>query len=476
MLGVHRHQDDPCFRIQISQTSQIGRRSGCRVRKDNRETSPTAEQLVQRYHYLVEHAPDAMLMLEHGIIVYVNRAAVQLVAASDAEELLGEPITRFMHPDSVAAVQENVVELFTEHAASVTTELTLVRFDGISVPVKVWSVLTSWHGELAHQVLLHDLTAHRAAETAQHRAEQFFASVVSQLEEGVMVIDADRRVESINPAGRRILGLEGRDDLLGTPITRLPGALLDANARPMPPAQYPVARTLATGEPVLGFVLGIDRPDGQRRWLSASSRMLNPGEPRSAAVVSFADITEFRDNRRQLEYQATHDPLTGLANRSLILSQLTRALAASAEQPVTTVMFVDLDNFKTINDSLGHAIGDNVLQIVAQRLQRALRAEDVVGRFGGDEFLVLLSGHGRSADLETLIARLRSIMSEPIVARGHRVEVGASVGVTEIAPGDIRTPEAVVHDADLAMYQAKPPAPPEDMNGPGHLPDTTHAS
>src|SRR5690606_33757286 len=121
-------------------------------------------------------------------------------------------------------------------------------------------------------------------------------------------------------------------------------------------------------------------------------------------------------------------------------------------------------------------IGDTVLQIVAQRLQRALRAEDVVGRFGGDEFLVLLSGHGRGADLEALIARLRSIMSEPIVARGHRVEVGASVGVTEIAPGDTRTPEAVVHDADLAMYQAKPPAPPEDMNGPGHLPDTTHAS
>jgi diguanylate cyclase (GGDEF)-like protein len=238
-----------------------------------------------------------------------------------------------------------------------------------------------------------------------------------------------------------------------------------------------VARTLATGETITGYVFGVDRVDGQRRWLSGSSRLLNPGDPRSSAVSSFADITEFRASRRQLEYQATHDSLTGLANRSLILSQLAAALASTDELlPVSTVLFIDLDGFKAINDTLGHAIGDTVLQIVAQRLQRALRGDDIVGRLGGDEFLVLLSGRTRRVDIEALVNRLRSTMAEPIIARGHRIEVNASIGVTELRAGDRRSPEAVLHDADLAMYRAKPPGHREGAVTKGRRPNSTHAS
>ncbi len=176
-----------------------------------------------------------------------------------------------------------------------------------------------------------------------------------------------------------------------------------------------------------------------------------------------------------MEFQATHDSLTGLANRSLILSQLANALAASEDLPVSTVLFIDLDGFKAINDTLGHAIGDTVLQIVAQRLQRALRGTDLVGRLGGDEFLVLLSGGTRRVDLDSLILRLRSTMAEPIIARGHRIEVTASIGVTELEAGDHRTPEAVLHEADLAMYRAKPTARREGT-GLGRRPNNTHAS
>lgn len=349
----------------------------------------------------------------------------------------------------------------------------LLTLDGDKVEVETVSVLTVWHDRHAYQVVVHDLTPQRHAEAAQRRAEQFFTTVVSQLDEGVVVIDKDGRIESANPAARRIFGYDA-EDLIGTHIYDIPLCLLDTNAQPMPSSWYPVIRTLATGETVSRFVFGLDRPDGQRRWLSANSRLLNPDDPDSPAVSSFSDITEYRASRRQLEYQATHDPLTGLANRALVLSRLAGALGTSETQPVSNVLFIDLDGFKAINDTLGHAIGDTVLQIVAQRLQRGLRSDDIVGRIGGDEFLVLLSGRTRGDDLDTLITRLRQTMAEPIIARGHRIQIEASIGITPLHSGDHRSPEAVLHDADLAMYRAKPPG---HQNGSlSRRSDSTHAS
>lgn len=424
---------------------------------NDRANAPTdAEQLAQRYRSLVEYSPDGVVVHERGTIVYANPATVRMLAADTADDIVGQPITKYVHPSSVQPMLDRIRGLSNAGTASPPAEMTLLRCDGRTVDVETVSVLTAWHEQLAYQVVLHDLTPQRAAEAAQQRAEQFFATVVSQLEEGVVVIDRDGRIESANPAARRIFGYDA-DDLIGTRIDDLPLSLLDANAQPMPPSWYPVIRTLATGETVTRFVFGVDRPDGQRRWLSASSRLLNPADTNSAAVSSFNDITEFRASRRQLEYQATHDPLTGLANRALVLSRLAAALGTSEELPVSTVLFIDLDGFKAINDTLGHAIGDTVLQIVAQRLQRGLRSDDIVGRIGGDEFLVLLSGRTLGEDLEALVTRLRTTMAEPIIARGHRIQVNASIGITPLHPGDGRSPEAVLHDADIAMYRAKPP-------------------
>ncbi|MEU2033895.1 diguanylate cyclase domain-containing protein [Nocardia amamiensis] len=437
-----------------------------------------AEQLAARYRSLVEHTPDGICVHEGGMVVYVNPATIRLLAAERAEQVVGRPLTDFVHPASVPALLDRIGALTVAGAASAPTEITLMRLDGGTVPVETVSVLTAWHDRLAYQVVIHDLTAQRHAEAAQRKAEHYFTTVVSQLEEGVVVIDPEGRIESMNPAAKRIFGTEGPDrQVIGRTIQSLPLVLLDANAQPLPPSRHPVARTLATGETITGYIFGVDRVDGQRRWLSGSSRLLNPGDARSSAVSSFADITEFRASRRQLEYQATHDSLTGLANRSLILSQLAAALASTEELlPVSTVLFIDLDGFKAINDTLGHAIGDTVLQIVAQRLQRALRGDDIVGRLGGDEFLVLLSGVTRRVDIDALVARLRSTMAEPIIARGHRIQVNASIGVTELSAGDRRTPEAVLHDADLAMYRAKPPGHRDGATALGRRPNSTHAS
>ncbi|MFE3546271.1 diguanylate cyclase domain-containing protein [Nocardia sp. NPDC059177] len=435
-----------------------------------------AEQLAQRYRSLVEHTPDAICVHESGTIVYVNPAMVRLLGARSAGDLLGLSITAFVHPDSVPAMLERIEQLTAEGAASPPTEMDLVRVDGHTVPVQTVSVLTVWQDELAYQVVVHDLTAQRAAEASARRAEAHFTTVVSQLEEGVLVVDRRGRLESINPAGMRILGIDDSTPVIGRLIDELPVTMVDRDGTLLPTARHPMAHTLATGEAVTQYVFGVARADGRQVWLSCNCRLLNPESPDSSGVSSFADITEFRASRRQLEYQATHDALTGLANRSLILSQLATALADEGGGLVTTVLFIDLDGFKAINDTLGHAIGDTVLQIVAQRLQRALRAEDLVGRLGGDEFLVLLSGHPQRADLPALVERLRVTMAEPILARGHRLEVSASVGITELGPHEHRSPEAVLHDADLAMYRDKPAGHRDVGLGPGRRSNSTHAS
>ncbi|MCM6778813.1 diguanylate cyclase [Nocardia sp. CDC159] len=440
---------------------------------DEADGAVDAEQLAQRYRTLVEHSPDGVVVHERGVVVYANPAMMRLLAADSVDRIIGRPVTWFVHPSSVPDMLERLDHLQATGDASDPTEMILRRCDGALVEVETVSALTVWRGRMAYQVVVHDLTAQRRAEAAQRRAEQHFATVVAQLEEGVVVTDRYGRIESINPAAKRIFGRDD-EDLVGLSIETLAVALLDANAQPLPPARHPITRTLATGETITRFVFGIDRPDGQRRWLSASSRLLNPDDPTSSAVSSFNDITESRASRRQLEYQATHDPLTGLANRSLVLSRLAAALG-SEEQPVSTVLFIDLDGFKSINDTLGHAVGDTVLQIVAQRLQRGLRPDDVVGRIGGDEFLMLLSGRVLPVDLDGLVNGLRAAMAEPIIARGHRIQVEASIGVTRLRPGDTRSPEAVLHDADLAMYRAKP-APHREGGALGRRPNSTHAS
>ncbi|MFD3746904.1 diguanylate cyclase domain-containing protein [Nocardia sp. NPDC058633] len=443
---------------------------------EGRTDAASAEQLAQRYRSLVEHTPDAICVHESGTIVYVNPAMVRLLGARSAEDLLGLSITRFVHPDSVPAMLDRIAKLTAEGSASPPTDMDLVRVDGRTVPVQTVSVLTVWKGELAYQVVVHDLTAQRAAEASARQAEAYFTTVVSQLEEGVLVVDRRGRLESINPAGKRILGIDDAEPVLGRLFDDLPMRMVDSDGQPLPPGEHPMAHTLATGEVVTHFVFGVERADGHQVWVSCNCRLLNPDSRDSSGVSSFADITEYRASRRQLEYQATHDALTGLANRSLILSQLSSALAYEGGSLVTTVLFIDLDGFKAINDTLGHAIGDTVLQIVAQRLQQALRSEDLVGRLGGDEFLVLLAGHPQRADLPALVERLRATMSEPIIASGHRLEVSASVGITELGPHEHRTPEAVLHDADVAMYRDKPSAHRELGLGQNRRSNNTHAS
>jgi diguanylate cyclase (GGDEF)-like protein/PAS domain S-box-containing protein len=289
-----------------------------------------------------------------------------------------------------------------------------------------------------------------ADETARRRAEEHYTTVVASIQEGVVVIGPTGLVESVNPAAQRILGVS-EEDSVGMPSAL--ANIYDETGARIPPDDYPSARTRRTGVPQNGRIIRCVREDGSDVWLSMSCRALSTsGEP--GYVVSFTDITERRRLDAKLEQDATHDALTGLVNRTVAINRL--SAEERARYPgLTAVLFIDLDKFKVINDSLGHGVGDRVLQIMGARLRRTIGRDDLVGRLGGDEFAVVAHGITGPDDAVAVAERLRHTLSRPVTVDGRHLHIDASIGIVLAGPDDTRNGEDILRDADLAMYQAK---------------------
>ena len=287
-------------------------------------------------------------------------------------------------------------------------------------------------------------------------AEQHFQTVVNSLHYGVAVVGSDGRVESANPAVDRIFGTRP-EVLKNRPANRsLEHPIYDTNGHLVGADRHPLTQIRQTGTPISDYVFGVDRSDGQRVWLCASYCLLSPHDPQhSAVLVSLTDITAQRTASERLAYEATHDSLTGLPNRAHVVTRVTEALESGGHHVLAAVLFIDLDNLKTINDSLGHDAGDDLLRSAAQRLRRAVRSDDVVGRLGGDEFVALLIGQIARPDLDALADRLHATLSEPVVIEGVTFRIGASIGIVVIENNDPRAAAQLLRDADTAMYAAK---------------------
>jgi diguanylate cyclase (GGDEF)-like protein/PAS domain S-box-containing protein len=276
------------------------------------------------------------------------------------------------------------------------------------------------------------------------RDDRRFAALVEVLHEGVLVVDGTGVVTVASPAAAGLLGLEVVE-LVGRPAAEVFATARLAGGGPAGVA-LPVLAVLRHGgvaEAELAVVVA-----GSPRWLSMRARQVATVD---GAVCALADVTARRTAERNLEFLAYHDALTGLANRRLLRDQLERRLQRGARDgtPVS-VLVLDLDGFKAVNDSLGHAAGDELLRVLARRLQGALRSSDHVARLGGDEFAVVVD---HTHDAAALAGRLAELVTEPAELDGVSVAVGVSIG---IASSEGRTDaDRVLQEADLAMYEVK---------------------
>src|SRR6266498_448972 len=201
----------------------------------------------------------------------------------------------------------------------------------------------------------------------------------------------------------------------------------------------------------------ISRADGRVVWIRDEVTVVRGHDGQSDPLFFgvFLDVTDRKRMEAELERLALYDSLTGLPNRALFNDRLTQAIERRSRMQATAVYFVDVDRFKRINDSLGHAAGDEVLREVATRVQRMLRPEDTVARFGGDEFTVLCESVGGVLEAVGVADRLQREIAQPLRAGGAELRLSASIGIALAEPGDEADCSRLVEDADAAMYRAK---------------------
>jgi diguanylate cyclase (GGDEF)-like protein/PAS domain S-box-containing protein len=306
-------------------------------------------------------------------------------------------------------------------------------------------------------VVCTELTDARQAEAGRRAAEERYEAVVASLSEGIVLFDEFGNVGAHNEAASRILG-ERLQNGNGHQIFTGASIAIEANGHPLSADMFPHARTLATGESEDDVVIGVTDASGKRQWLSLSSRLLSgAGQVEVPMVVcSFTDVTDRKAAEAQLHWLAYHDSLTGLGNRSMFSDELERELMVSLQRGTNlAVLFIDLDRFKLVNDSFGHASGDEVLLALAQRFKSAVRGGDVVSRFSGDEFVVLCRNVHDVNVAVSLATEYSRLLAEPVqLTTGRNVVVTCSVGVSFVMRGR-QTAQDILQQADVAMFQAK---------------------
>ena len=385
---------------------------------------------------LVNHVSDAIIATTATGLVTSWNPAAEAIYGRSVDEALGLPITALVGAavDPAAIVASGGIMHTTHHSAT-----------GAALDVRVSAAVM----EDGYVFVCCDLTA-------LHRAEQYFEAVVESMAEGVIVTDKDGFIKSINPAAAKIVG--AGPEHLGGDFFAITGQFpyYDAEGVTIPPDLRPALAVLRTGVPFFNQVFGMPRPNGQRDWLMSSCRLLNPDMPgQSDMLMTFTDITRQRAAADKLVFRATHDELTKLPNRASVLRRINKALVAPHGYRLLAVLFIDIDDLKTTNDTLGHTAGDDLLCATAQRLLRAVADADIVGRLGGDEFVVIVCGDATRRELDDVVARVRVELATPATIGGVSTEIRASIGVVEVADDEQRAADEILRDADLAMYQAK---------------------
>jgi diguanylate cyclase (GGDEF)-like protein/PAS domain S-box-containing protein len=300
---------------------------------------------------------------------------------------------------------------------------------------------------LAAQVALALEGTALVADLHERRSSARFRALVQNSSDVIAVLEQDLTIRYHTPSVERVLGY-GEGELVGVSLPSLLAKGEDERLEELLPQIF-----AAPSGPVPSD-LRLRTKSGTVCHLETVFNNLIDDPNIAGVVVTARDVTERRALEEQLAHQAFHDSLTGLANRLLFIDRVEHALELTRRSNrLVAVLFIDLDDFKTVNDSLGHAAGDDLLTIVARRLQACLRPEDTCARLGGDEFGVMVENI-RSSDAATIVAtRILAALTEPLRLFGSKVEVNASVGIA-LGSRDLTTSE-LLRNADVAMYRAK---------------------
>jgi diguanylate cyclase (GGDEF)-like protein/PAS domain S-box-containing protein len=368
------------------------------------------------------------------------------LAAAAREQLRGKPVVP-PSPTSFASVLMQGIPYIAMMVSFVV--LVAVESSTAATPVNTMTtiifVLTSLvmvrQGVLSRDEAL--LRERRAADIVEAR----YASLIKNASDVIMITDVEGRLLFASHAAERTFE-KHPDQLIGGNLLDL---WLDGDRERL--SAFLAEVTATQGRVVGPIEVAVELGERRCTLECVGSNLMDDPAIRGLAL-NFRDVSERKTLEEQLRKLAFHDPLTLLANRSLFWNRVEHALAlAHRSGQQVAVMFLDLDNFKNVNDSLGHDAGDRLLQAAAQRLVKATRPSDTVARLGGDEFAILLEGIACERDIENIASSINAVFSRPLLLDGRHVDASASIGVACSQAGD--DTEQLLRNADIAMYNAK---------------------
>ena len=444
----------PVEAIAKSSAAQLDAAQSIQLAELDSRTLALLQESEGRFRRLFEEIPNIPVQGydRHRRVIFWNRASEALYGYS-AEEVLGQLIEDILIPSSL---RDQIVPLIddwiTRGPVIPPGEIELRHKDGSLVPVfSSHVVLNNTEGQPEMYCVDLDLRDRKHAEQALRASEEKYRSIFENITQGLFQVDATGRYISVNPFLVNLLGYESAG-VLKERLTQPKQLYVDEER------YLKLQSQLEARGAVRDFESQIYRQDGSTLWVSETqAAVCDPNGDLLYYEGRLEDVTLRRQAEDRLRHDAIHDKLTGLYNRVYLTQELNQVLVVEKrpdEDQSWAVLFVDLDRFKVINDSLGHIVGDQVLCAVAQRFQGVLRLHDVLARFGGDEFVLLLHGVNKQQDAVQVATRLLASLQKPVSVGDQTFSVKASVGIAFAKPGYQEATE-VLRDADLAMYQAK---------------------
>ncbi len=399
---------------------------------------------------LLEALPEGTALHDgHGTIHYVNRLLCEMTGY-EPSDLVGRDVRLLVpSPRPKAKKYDRPLDRANAHVARSSVELSMRSKDGREIPVEVSRSQLALESSSWVVAAIRDVSAQRDMEKARGDAELRFRMAFENNMAPMTFTDADDKIIAINDAFCEMVGFS-KEELLGCDST---------------PFTYPDDVGITEGTHRRLIAGEVEQERYVKRYLRKDGRVIDVEVSRSPArdengkilyfVFSERDITEERALAAQLSHQALHDPLTGLANRALFEDRLSQAHGRVIRQGgIGAVLLIDLDDFKGVNDTHGHFVGDQLLTAIANRLEQFTRTADTLCRFGGDEFLYLAEGLVAPAEAEALAERLLKVISEPFTIAGSRIEQRASIGIV-IWDASCHSFSETIQNVDAALYEAK---------------------